>query len=92
LLQSKGSSGVKLVVPWMGTLFTPLRYLTMANETYNKPSEVVAYNGKVHVDGPDGVDVALTPDAAIETGHRLIEEGARAAGQEREKTIDHRPK
>lgn len=64
----------------------------MSNETYSKPSDVVAEDGKVRVDGPDHVDVALTPEAAIETGHRLIEEGTRAAGQEREKAIDHRPK
>lgn len=63
----------------------------MSDETYSKPSEVVAEEGKVRVDGPDHVDVALTPEAAIVTGHRLIEEGTRAAGQERKKTYDHRP-
>jgi hypothetical protein len=63
----------------------------MANETYSKPSEVVADDGKVLVDGPDSVDVALTPEAALETGGRLIEEAAIAAGQRREKKIDHRP-
>lgn len=61
-------------------------------QTYDKPSEVIADNGKVLVDGPDGVDVALTPDAALETAFRLTDEAARAAGQEREKKIDHRPK
>lgn len=64
----------------------------MGQETYSKPSEVTAADGKVLVDGPDGVDVALTPDAAAETGGRLIDEAARAAGQEREKNIDHRPR
>jgi hypothetical protein len=64
----------------------------MSDETYSKPSEMVAEDGKVRVDGPDHVDVALTPEAAIETGHRLIEEGTRAAGQEREMNFDHRPK
>ena len=64
----------------------------MSNETYLKLSDVVAEESKVRVDGPDHVDVALTPEAAIVTGHRLIEEGTRAAGQEREKTNDRCPK
>jgi hypothetical protein len=64
----------------------------MAKQTYDKPSEVIADDGKVLVDGPDGVDVALTPDAALETADRLTDEAARAAGQEHEKQIDHRPK
>jgi hypothetical protein len=36
--------------------------------TYNEPSEVSADADKVTLDGPDGVKVALTPDAALETG------------------------
>jgi hypothetical protein len=53
--------------------------------TYDKPSEVVADDGQVLVDGPDAVDVALTPEAALETGGRLIDASAVAAGQERRK-------
>ena len=64
----------------------------MAKPTYDKPSEVVSEDGRVLVDGPDHVDVALTPEAALETGGRLIDEAAKAAGQERFKKIDHRPK
>lgn len=64
----------------------------MSEQTYDKPSDVVPENGRVLVDGPDHVDIALTPDAAIETGERLIESGVEANGQEREKRIDHRPK
>jgi hypothetical protein len=64
----------------------------MPNETYGKPSEDVAEEGKVRVVGPDHVDVALTHEAAIARGHRPIEEGTEAAGQEREKTIDRCPK
>jgi hypothetical protein len=59
---------------------------------YNKPSDVTADDGRVLVDGPDDVDVALTPEAALETANRLTDEAAKAAGQEREKQIDHRPK
>lgn len=59
-------------------------------DLYDKASEVVADEGKVLVDGPDGVDVALTPEAAEETGGRLIDEAAKAAGQNREKKIDYK--
>jgi hypothetical protein len=64
----------------------------MSKETYDKPSEVASEDGRVLVDGPDGVDVALTPEAALETGGRLIDEAAKAAGQKRFRKIDRRPK
>jgi hypothetical protein len=64
----------------------------MAKPTYDKPSDVVAEGGRVIVDGPDHVDVALTPEAAVETGERLIAKGAQANGQSRTRKIDHRPK
>lgn len=60
----------------------------MNEKTYDKPSEVVSEEGRVLVDGPDHVDVALTPDAALETGGRLIDEAAKAAGQKRAKKQD----
>ena len=63
----------------------------MSKETFNKPSDVVAARGKVLVDGPDGVDVALTPEAALETGERLIDKAATAAGQRRLAKLDLRP-
>jgi hypothetical protein len=66
--------------------------MSRKNETYAKASDVVAEDGRVLVDGPDAVDVALTPEAAIESGERMIEEGLRANGQVRQKAIDHRPK
>lgn len=53
----------------------------MDKETYDEPSSVSAEEGKVVVDGPDAVDVNLTPEAAVESGERLIEQGATAAGQ-----------
>lgn len=62
----------------------------MSKETYDKPSEVVSEDGRVIVDGPDHVDVALTPEAALETGGRLIDEAANAAGQARGKKQDRR--
>jgi len=36
------------------------------------PSVVVAEQGEVIVEGPDGVAVTLTPDAAEETARRMI--------------------
>ena len=38
-----------------------------AKEIYSKPSDVTADDGVVNVDGPNGVDVALTSEAAEET-------------------------
>lgn len=43
--------------------------------------QVIAEQGEVHVDGPGGVAVALTPDAAEETGRRLIEAASAARSQ-----------
>ena len=56
---------------------------TMApNKSYDTPSEVSADQGEVIVDGPGGVAVSLTPEAAIETGDRLILRGLEARGQQ----------
>lgn len=62
----------------------------MTKLTYSKPSDVVADKGLVVVDGPDHVDVVLTPEAALETGGRLIDEAAKAAGQERAEKQDEK--
>jgi hypothetical protein len=50
---------------------------------HSKPSEVETAAGEVLVSGPDGVAVSLTPEAAIETGVRLIDGGAEAHGRDR---------
>ena len=50
-------------------------------KTYDDPSRVGAENGEVTVNGPDGVAVSLTPEAALETGDRLIASAAEAHGQ-----------
>ena len=60
--------------------------------TYAEPSHVAAEDGRVLVDGPDGVDVALTVEAAAETSDRLLAGAAKAAGQRRLANLDHRPK
>lgn len=51
------------------------------SKTYDNASQVGAEDGQVIVDGPDGVAVTLTPEAAAETGDRLIEQAAEAHGQ-----------
>ena len=51
---------------------------------YSTPSEVRAEDGEVLVNGPDGVDVSLTPEAAAETSHRLLFGAAEARGQQLE--------
>lgn len=57
---------------------------------YDEPSSVEAVNGAVHVDGPDAVDVALTPEAAEETSERLLGQAFKARGQRRMKNYPHR--
>lgn len=64
----------------------------MTKPTYDKPSNVTSEDGRVLVEGPDHVDIALTPEAALETGGRLIDEAANAAGEVRIKKINYRPK
>ena len=48
---------------------------------YDEPSEVDAVEGQVAVSGPDAVSVFLTPEAAEETSHRLLEGAMEARGQ-----------
>jgi hypothetical protein len=51
-------------------------------KTWSEPSEVAAEEGEVIVDGPDGVAVSLTPEAALETSDRLLKGGLAARGQQ----------
>jgi hypothetical protein len=52
------------------------------SKSYDEPSDVGAEEGEVIVDGPDGVAVSLTPDAAIETSERLLDGALTARGQQ----------
>lgn len=54
-------------------------------QLFSEASDVSSKDGEVLVDGPDGVDVALTPEAAEETGDRLVHHAMNAAGQRRAK-------
>ena len=52
----------------------------MDGKVHAEPSTVAADGEQVVVDGPDGVAVTLTAEAAEETGHRLISSASEAAG------------
>jgi hypothetical protein len=60
----------------------------MPKEVYSEPSIVEGYGGEVMVEGPDGVDVSFTPEAAIITGTRLITEGVKLVTVEK---LDKKP-
>ena len=62
------------------------------DEIYDEPSAVTAMDGVVSVDGPDGVDVKLTPEAAEETSQRLSDESVMARGQRRLRNNPHQPR
>jgi membrane peptidoglycan carboxypeptidase len=51
-------------------------------ELFDEATKVTAKHGDVVLDGPDGVDVALTPDAALTTSDRLLDAAAEARGQQ----------
>ena len=59
-----------------------LKELHLDNKLHDEPSTVTAEHGQVLVDGPDGVAVSLTPDAAVETSDRLLEAAVEARGQD----------
>ncbi len=60
------------------------------DKLYDEATEVTAKDGEVILDGPDGVDVRVTPEAAEQTADNLIEEAVRARGQRRMRGNAHR--
>jgi hypothetical protein len=61
-------------------------------QIHNEPSDVQADAGSVTVEGPDGVDVALTPEAAEETSDRLWVSATQARAQQRHEIDGGDPK
>ena len=57
---------------------------------HDKPSDVSAVDGAVALEGPDAVDVAMTPEAAEETSDRLAAQAIKARGQRRLRNYPHR--
>lgn len=57
---------------------------------YDSASDVKAREGVVEVDGPDQVDVKMTPEAAEQTSERLSDEAVVARGQRRLRRLPHR--
>jgi hypothetical protein len=51
-------------------------------ELFDEPTKVTAKDGEVILDGPDGVDVKLTPEAASETSDRLLFASGQAKSQQ----------
>lgn len=52
-----------------------------SNRPNDQPSDVTAEAGEVHVDGPGGIATSFTPDAAEETGRRLMGAASEARTQ-----------
>lgn len=48
---------------------------------FDTPTRTDAVDGEVVLRGPDGVALSMTPEAAAETGRRLIEAAAMARQQ-----------
>ena len=65
--------------------------MTDDKELFDEATKVSAEDGEVVLDGPDGVDVKLTPEAALETSNNLLDGAAEAAGQRRLKDLPHQP-
>ena len=60
------------------------------HKVYNEPTEVTAEDGEVILDGPDAVDVKVTPEAAEETADNLVDGAIEARGQRRLKDLPHK--
>lgn len=48
---------------------------------HGQASDVIAEEGNIIIEGPDGVAVTMSPDAAEETAHRLLRAVSEARGE-----------
>jgi len=60
------------------------------DKLYDEATRVRAEDGEVVLDGPDGVDVKVTPEAAEETAGSLVVEATKARDQRRQKHLPQR--
>ena len=49
-----------------------------ASKAYDEPTTVTVIDGEVVLDGPDGVGLSMTPEAAETTGRRLVDAARKA--------------
>ena len=61
------------------------------DKLYDEATKVTAKDGEVILDGPDAVNVKITPEAAEETADNLIDGAVTAAGQRRLRDRTHKP-
>lgn len=59
------------------------------DKLYDEATEVTAQEGEVILDGPDAVDVRVTPEAAEQTADNLLEGAVKARGQRRLRKLPH---
>lgn len=52
-----------------------------AAKPYDEPTKADAVDGEVTLNGPDGIGLSMTPEAAEETARRLARAAAEAKGQ-----------
>jgi hypothetical protein len=62
------------------------------DKLYDEATEVTAEDGEVILDGPDAVDVRVTPEAAEQTADNLLDGAVMARGQRIMKDLPNRPK
>ena len=60
------------------------------DKLYDEATEVTAKDGEMILDGPDAVDLKVTPEAAEQTADNLIEGAVKARGQRRLKDLPHK--
>jgi hypothetical protein len=52
-----------------------------SRKAFNQPTQSAAVDGEVVLNGPDGVGLSMTPDAAEETARRLAGSAKEARAQ-----------
>jgi hypothetical protein len=60
------------------------------DKIYDEATKVTAKDGEVILDGPDGVDVKVTPEAAEQTAINLEDAAVEARGQRYFQNMPHR--